>query len=104
MRMKRESRIVELTNFNQAGITRRDFVKVAAAGTFTVATAGPLFAAAGADAKQGEMIYRTLGSTREKVSALGLGGFHFAEPKDVQESIRILRSAVDRGITFMDNC
>src|SRR3954466_7968657 len=106
MRMKRESRNVELTNFNQAGITRRDFVKVAAAGTFTVATAGPLFAAAGADAdaKQGEMIYRTLGSTGEKVSALGLGGFRFAEPKDAQESIRVLRSAIDRGITFMDNC
>src|SRR3954469_17240837 len=106
MRMKRESRMVELTNFNQAGITRRDFVKVAGLGAFTVATAGALFAAAGADAdaKQGEMIYRTLGSTGEKVSALGLGGFHFAEPKDVQESIRILRSAVDRGITFMDNC
>jgi predicted aldo/keto reductase-like oxidoreductase len=82
-------------------MTRRDFVNHAAAGTFIAATAGPLFAA---EVKKGEMIYRTLGSTGEKVSALGLGGFHFAEPKEVQESIRILRSAIDRGITFMDNC
>jgi predicted aldo/keto reductase-like oxidoreductase len=101
MRTKRGTRNAGLINLGQARITRRDFVKLAAAGTLTAATAGPLFAA---EVKQGEMIYRTLGSTGEKVSALGLGGFHFAEPKDVQESIRILRSAIDRGITFMDNC
>ncbi|HUR46074.1 MAG TPA: aldo/keto reductase [Candidatus Saccharimonadales bacterium] len=50
------------------------------------------------------MIYRTLGSTGEKVSAIGLGGFHIGEPKDEALGIRIMRSAIDRGITFMDNC
>src|SRR5438046_8588379 len=45
-----------------------------------------------------------LGRTREKVSAIGLGGYHIGEPKDEQEGIRIIRSAIDRGITFMDNC
>ena len=51
-----------------------------------------------------DMIYRTLGRTGEKVSAIGLGGHHIGRPKDPAEGIRIVRSAVDRGITFMDNC
>jgi len=49
------------------------------------------------------MIYRTLGSTGEKVSAIGLGGFHIGSQADEKESIQIIRSAVDRGITFLDN-
>lgn len=49
------------------------------------------------------MLYRTLGKTQERVSAIGLGGFHIGHPKDKQDSIRIVHSAVDRGITFMDN-
>jgi predicted aldo/keto reductase-like oxidoreductase len=49
------------------------------------------------------MIYRPLGRTGEKVSAIGLGGFHIGGQKDELESIRIIRSAVDRGITFLDN-
>jgi predicted aldo/keto reductase-like oxidoreductase len=52
----------------------------------------------------GEVPYRSLGKTGEKVSALGLGGHHIGRPKDEQEGIRIVRSAIDRGITFMDNC
>jgi predicted aldo/keto reductase-like oxidoreductase len=52
----------------------------------------------------GEMIYRQLGRTGEKVSAIGLGGFHIGSQKDERESIRIIRTAIDRGITFMDNC
>jgi aryl-alcohol dehydrogenase-like predicted oxidoreductase len=48
--------------------------------------------------------YRILGRTGERVSAIGLGGWHLGF-KSVEEqlSIRIIRSAVDRGITFMDN-
>jgi len=49
------------------------------------------------------MIYRNLGTTGERVSALGLGGYHMAVPREESESIRIVRSAVDRGITFLDN-
>jgi aryl-alcohol dehydrogenase-like predicted oxidoreductase len=51
------------------------------------------------------MAYRILGSTGEKVSAIGLGGWHLGL-KHVDEplSIRIVRSAIDRGINFMDNC
>ena len=49
------------------------------------------------------MIYRKLGSTGERVSAIGLGGYHIGVPEEEQESIRIIRAAVDGGITFLDN-
>jgi len=53
---------------------------------------------------KGEMLYRTLGRTGEKVSAIGLGGFHVAKSGVTEdESIRLIRTAVDRGITFLDN-
>ena len=49
--------------------------------------------------------YRTLGTTGEQVSAIGLGGWHLGL-KHVDEplSIRIVRAAIDRGINFLDNC
>ena len=50
------------------------------------------------------MIYRKLGRTGEKVSAIGLGGYHLGFPPDPAESVRIIRHAIDRGITFLDNC
>ncbi|HLI35192.1 MAG TPA: aldo/keto reductase [Terriglobia bacterium] len=48
--------------------------------------------------------YRTLGHTGEKVSLIGLGGFHIGIQPTVDESIRIIRTAIDNGINFMDNC
>jgi aryl-alcohol dehydrogenase-like predicted oxidoreductase len=50
------------------------------------------------------MQFRTLGHTKEKVSIVGLGGYHMAVPTDAQESTRIVRAAIDGGINFMDNC
>jgi aryl-alcohol dehydrogenase-like predicted oxidoreductase len=48
---------------------------------------------------------RTLGRTGERVSAVGVGGWHLALPHvDEKLAVRIVRSAVDRGIDFMDNC
>jgi aryl-alcohol dehydrogenase-like predicted oxidoreductase len=35
---------------------------------------------------------------------VGLGGYHLGMQSDEQESIRIIRSALDRGINFLDNC
>ena len=51
-----------------------------------------------------DMPTRILGHTGERVSAIGLGGWHLALPQ-VEEalSLRIVRTAIDRGITFMDN-
>ncbi len=50
------------------------------------------------------MTYRTLGKTGEKVSAIGLGGAHAGFASDPELTTRIIRTAIDRGITFMDNC
>lgn len=47
---------------------------------------------------------RVLGRTGEKVSMLGIGGFHIGMQHDPQESVRIVRTAVDGGINFLDNC
>ncbi len=54
--------------------------------------------------KEGEMIYRMLGSTGEKISAIGLGGFHISKTKTDEEAVKLIRTGVDRGLTFMDNC
>jgi len=49
---------------------------------------------------------RRLGNSGLEVSALGLGcmgmSFSYGPPKDKQEMISLLRSAVERGITFFD--
>jgi aryl-alcohol dehydrogenase-like predicted oxidoreductase len=50
-----------------------------------------------------EMPYRTLGHTGEKVSIIGLGGFHIGTQNNENDSIRIIRTAIDNGVNFMDN-
>jgi len=82
-----------------SGVSRRDFLKAAV-------SAGVLAGTLPGWAAQSEsgMPQRLLGQTGEKVSAIGLGGFHIGIPKDEQEAIHLIRTAIDRGITFMDNC
>src|SRR3977135_1981586 len=54
---------------------------------------------------QSTIPYRTLGRTGERVSAIGLGGWHLGlERVDEPLSVRIIRTAIDRGINFLDNC
>lgn len=48
--------------------------------------------------------YRTLGRTGEKVSLLGLGGYHIGVQPTVEDSIHLIRTAIDNGVNFMDNC
>src|SRR5208282_1342341 len=48
--------------------------------------------------------YRALGHTGEKVSLVGLGGYHLARQTNIAESIRIIRTGVDEGVNFLDNC
>ena len=60
-------------------------------------TAGP------AESRSGDMIYRTLGRTGQKTSALGVGGFHIGKLPSQDECVRFIRTAIDRGVTFMDN-
>ena len=48
--------------------------------------------------------YRSLGHTGEKVSCIGMGGFHLGKPTlSADDAIRLMHAAIDRGINFMDN-
>jgi len=44
-----------------------------------------------------------LGQTGEQVSIIGLGGAHIGFQEDENDSIQIIRTAIDNGINFMDN-
>jgi predicted aldo/keto reductase-like oxidoreductase len=87
------------------GVSRREFLGMAvAAGVAGAAgVTGAENLAWAAETKSG-IAYRTLGKTGEKVSMMGLGGYHIGMQKDEKESIQIIRSAVDNGINFLDNC
>jgi len=51
-----------------------------------------------------DMSYRVLGSTGERVSCIGLGGWHLGlQHVDESLAIRIVRTAIDRGVNFLDN-
>jgi predicted aldo/keto reductase-like oxidoreductase len=78
---------------------RRRFLQTAAATTLVGALEKKL---ARGDAKP--VPKRTLGRSGEKVSMVGIGGYHLGMQSDEQESIRIIRTAIDNGINFMDNC
>ena len=73
-------------------------------GALATVSLAALPSGAAADERKGDMIYRTFGTTGIKVSAIGLGGSHVGNPADENDGIRIVRSAIDRGINFMDNC
>jgi aryl-alcohol dehydrogenase-like predicted oxidoreductase len=82
---------------------RREFLEVMTAAT----AAGALSGAESArprETTRGDMRYRQLGSTKEEVSLIGVGGHHIGRQKDEKDSIKIIRSAIDAGINFMDNC
>jgi len=83
-----------------SSISRRGFLGSAAASIFL---AGAGKDALGAESRNG-IPYRTLGRTGEKVSLVGLGGYHLGKQADSQESIRIIRTGLDEGINFLDNC
>jgi hypothetical protein len=83
-----------------SGISRRGFLGFAAAPYF-LAHVDRLLPPS--DARNG-VPYRTLGRSREKVSLIGLGGYHLGKQPDPQESIRIIRTGLDEGINFLDNC
>jgi len=84
----------------QSGVSRREFLEISVAATLA---AGAEKIAWAADTKAG-VPQRTLGRTGEKVSMVGLGGYHLGSQRDEQESIKIIRAALDEGITFLDNC
>src|SRR5947207_15850787 len=100
-----KGRIVEMkdeTNNQEKNYTRREFIQQSAllsAGVLLTAGSNSLLAKSGTDG----MIYRTLGRTGEQVSVIGLGGWHIGQPYiSDDESIQLIRTAIDRGITLVD--
>ncbi len=56
-------------------------------------------------AATGEVPRRTLGRTGAQVSVVGVGGFHIGSQSVAEDlGIRIVRTALDSGINFLDNC
>jgi predicted aldo/keto reductase-like oxidoreductase len=83
---------------------RRELLSALAAASLTASAVSPAQATPPpAGQRKGDMLYRPFGPTGIEVSAIGLGGYHIGVPPET-EGIRIIRTAVDRGITFMDNC
>ena len=106
---------------------RRDFLKTgvaaaAVAGVVTPVSAAPeiptnpdgtvgsldphdLLRVTDAGERRGDMVYRTLGKTGEKVSLIGMGGAHLSrKPLDEKAAVKLIHAALDRGINFLDNC
>jgi aryl-alcohol dehydrogenase-like predicted oxidoreductase len=85
------------------GLNRRGFLRLAMTTSAVATVAVPGRTAQAAESKGG-IPYRELGRTGQKVSAIGMGGYHIGEPKSDDEGIRLIRAGVDRGINFLDNC
>ena len=98
------------------GVSRRGFLGMAVAAGAVAAGVGGTAGVAGAAGAVGAenlgraaemkdgIAYRTLGKTGEKISMMGLGGYHIGMQKDEQLSLKIIRTAIDNGINFLDNC
>jgi aryl-alcohol dehydrogenase-like predicted oxidoreductase len=85
--------------------SRRDLFKVAG-GAVVLAACARSSGPGGASFKLpagATMPTRRLGTTGIEVSAIGIGGFHLGIPSEDQ-AIRIVREAIDHGVTFLDNC
>jgi aryl-alcohol dehydrogenase-like predicted oxidoreductase len=82
--------------------TRRDFLITAASGTAAAALLPSMLQAADSSSKDG-IAKRPFGKTGVNVSILGLGGWHIGIQKEVEESYRLIRTAMDAGVNFLDN-
>jgi len=82
-------------------LTRREFLGGVIGTSLIASLAGPELLAAG---EENGIPYRRLGRSGERVSVVGLGGYHIGVPSSEQEGIRIIRTALDSGINFLDNC
>jgi aryl-alcohol dehydrogenase-like predicted oxidoreductase len=85
-----------------AGTTRRQFLQHAAGAVVAAGVADRVVAGTSPASATG-LPTRELGTTGERVSILSLGGWHAAAGEDEAASVRLIQTAVDEGITFLDN-
>ncbi len=78
---------------------RREFLKAAAAG-LAMGIGSPILAAQQHDPSG--VPKRPLGKTGEKVSIVGLGGWHIGSIPET-DAVAIMHEAIDHGMTFFDN-
>ncbi len=83
-----------------SGMDRRHFLKISMMAAIAASTEQYLWAAS---EKKNDIPFRKLGRTGESVSIVGIGGFHLGKP-DEKEAIKIVRTALDNGVNFLDNC
>jgi predicted aldo/keto reductase-like oxidoreductase len=83
-----------------SALTRRRFLET----TVGTVVGGSLLPYVWAAETRNGIPYRTLGNTGARVSCIGLGGYHLGKQSDEQESIRIIRTGLEEGINFLDNC
>lgn len=84
-------------------MTRRDFLRIVAAGTLLAGCRAPKASLPPAAATGGAIARRTLGRTGLAVSIIGLGGWHIGAAGGRENGVRIIRNAIDEGINFLDN-
>ena len=103
--MKRRDLLSQAVAFAAWTSLRSSPAGAAEADPFVAPPIWPEFGPAPAETRKGDMLYRALGRTGENISAFGLGGHHIGVVKEEQDSVKLIRSAIDRGIPFMvDNC
>jgi predicted aldo/keto reductase-like oxidoreductase len=84
--------------------SRRNFLATTLGTTVVAVATSPTFTrAARAAAPSGEIPRRSFGKTGVPVSILGLGGWHVGIQKEKADSIRLIQTAMDAGINFLDN-
>jgi uncharacterized protein len=86
---------------SNANPTRRDVLQAGATGIVAASLASG--AHASQEVNSGGVPLRPLGKTGEKVSLLGLGGYHASVPEPEKDALRLIQRAVDEGVTFLDN-
>src|SRR5262245_48197210 len=95
-------RVAPATFMKITNLDRREFWETALAAAGLTATAGgaPIDTPHPNQTRKGDMLYRDFGRTGETVSVIGVGGSHIGQTSSDDLAIRIIRTAVDRGVNF----
>ena len=89
---------------DQDDVSRRRFLEIASGGVLAAGLHSVFPNPARSQEAKNGIPYRNLGHTAERVSIVGIGGYHLGKQADPNESIAIIRKALDEGVNFLDNC